>query len=278
MSDFELLIDKIQELIKEDGAAGGAVGGAVGGDATPGMVPAQTASGNPSVSYLPGEFAANKKRKKNKKFIFKRKNKVEEARSEDIHGLYNNLTRALTIDLRDNPQIKKTLILMNYWLTTFKNSRFLPMSGQVAVQLNMYDKSIKNLVNRMQKIYTDDIGNIQMIIKTIQDDRPLNAYEPFAEYDYLVGCRIQSEYEGVILILELTVNMGIVATQSMYIESQDTLDELGSYRTVKVLKDMVFPVGEMFTPSIFNNIKAIIDDIEEEEIKVSSTKKRRIEK
>ncbi len=73
MSDFELLIDKIQELIKEDGAAaGGAVGGAVGGDATPGMVPAQTASGNPSVSYLPGEFAANKKRKKNKKIYYLR--------------------------------------------------------------------------------------------------------------------------------------------------------------------------------------------------------------
>ena len=260
MSDFELLIDKIRDIIKEDGAA---VGPAAGGDATPGMVPAQTASGNPSVSYLPGEFATNKKRKKNKKFIFKRKTKVEEARSEDIHRVYTQLTHALTVDLRDNPQIKKTLVLMNYWLTTFSNSTFLPMSGQVAVQLNTYNKSIKNLVNRMQKIYTDDIGNIQMIVKTIQEDRPLNAYEPFAEYDYLVGCRIQSEYEGVVLILELTVNMGIVPTQSIYIESQDTLDELGAYRTVKVVKDMVFPVGEMFSPSVFENIKDIIDDIDE---------------
>jgi hypothetical protein len=188
---------------------------------------------------------------------------VNEARTEEVHGLYDRLTHVLTIDLRENRQVKRTLVLMNYWLTIFKNSKFLPMSGQVAIQLNTYDKSIRDFADRIQNIHTDDIGTLEMIIDTIQQDRPLNAYEPFAEYDYLVGCRIQSNYNGVVMIFELTVNMAMIATQSIYIESQEVLDELGSYRTVKVLEDMVFPMGEMFRPSIFNNIKDIIDDHED---------------
>jgi hypothetical protein len=187
---------------------------------------------------------------------------INEARSEDIHRLYDRLTHVLTIDLRDNRQVRRTLVLMNYWLTVFNNSKFLPMSGQVAIQLNTYDKSIRDLVDRIKDIHTDDIGNIEMLIDTIRDDRPLNAFEPFAEYEYLVGCRIQSDYNGIILILELSVNMAIVPTQTIYIESQEVLDELESYRTIKVLKDMVFPIGEMFKPAIFHNIRDIIDDLE----------------
>ena len=188
---------------------------------------------------------------------------INEARSEDIHKLYARLTHVLNIDLRENRQIKRTLVLMNYWLSVFSSSNFLPMSGQVAVQLNAYNKSVRGLAKRIQNIHTDDVGTLQMIIKAIQDDRPLNAFEPFQEYDYLVGCRIQSEYEGIVMIAEFTVNMGMVATNSIYIESQDVLDELEAYRTIKVVKDMVFPVGEMFKPALFNNIRDIIDDLDE---------------
>jgi len=188
---------------------------------------------------------------------------INEARSENIHKLYDRLAHVLTIDMRENRQVKRTLVLMNYWLSVFTNSKFLPMSGQVAIQLNTYDKSIRGLAKRIQNIHSDDIGTLEMIIKTIQDDRPLNAFEPFQEYDYLVGCRIQSEYEGIILISEFTVNMGMIATNSIYIESQDVLDELESYRTIKVVKDMVFPIGEMFKPALFNNILDVIDDLGE---------------
>jgi hypothetical protein len=188
---------------------------------------------------------------------------ITEARSENIHKLYDRLAHVLTIDMRENRQVKRTLVLMNYWLSVFPNSKFLPMSGQVAVQLNTYDKSIRGLAKRIQNIHTDDIGTLEMMIKTIQDDRPLNAFEPFQEYDYLVGARIQSEYEGIIMIAEFTVNMGMIATNSIYIESQDVLDELESYRTIKVVKDMIFPIGEMFKPALFNNIRDVIDGVDE---------------
>lgn len=191
---------------------------------------------------------------------------INEARSEEIHKLYDRLTHVLTVDIRQNRQVKRTLVLMNYWLTIFRSSKFLPMSGQVAIQLNTYDKSIRALARRIQNIHTDDVGTLEMLIKTIQDDRPLNSFEPFQEYDFLVGCRIQSEYEGVVMIAEFTVNMAMIATNSIYIESQAVLDDLEPYRTVKVVNDMVFPVGEMFKPALFNNIRDIIDDLEEENV------------
>ena len=188
---------------------------------------------------------------------------ISEARSEDIHKLYARLAHVLKVDMRENRQVKRTLVLMNYWLSVFKSSQFLPMSGQVAIQLNTYETSVRGLARRIQNIHTDDIGTLEMMIKTIQDDRPLNAFEPFQEYDYLIGCRIQSTYEGIVLVAEFTVNMGMVATNSIYIESQAVLDELEAYRTVKVVKDMVFPVGEMFKPALFNNIRDAIDGLEE---------------
>ena len=295
MIEFDRLVDKI---LNEEATTGG-------------MVAGQTAMGNPSVAYLPGEFthaknmikslAPVKKKWKikvleqgddynlkiedaidfvipkmqydefnNKVVSVKDKKEIDltemlsEARSEDLHKLYARLSHVLSVDIRENRQVKRTLVLMNYWLNVFRNSKFLPMSGQVAIQLNTFDKSIRGLAKRIQNIHTDDIGTLEMMIKTIQDDRPLNAFEPFQEYDYLIGCRIQSEYEGIILISEFTVNMGMIATNSIYIESQDVLDELDSYGTIKVVKDMVFPVGEMFKPAIFNNIRDIIEDLEDE--------------
>jgi len=100
------------------------------------------------------------------------------------------------------------------------------------------------------------------LIRAIEEDRPLNTYEPFSEYEYLAGIRIQSEYAGIIMILELTLNMMMMPTQSLYIESAEVLDELENFRTVKVLKDIVMPVGLMFAPGMFSGIQTIIDTLE----------------
>lgn len=295
---IEAIVDGIIKRLREDAD-------------TPGMLGPVTASGNPSVAYLPGGFATMKNML-NSLSTIKKKWKIEvleksgyynlsfedafrvsipkrayeefnskvvnvigkkeidlteminEARTEIIHNLYDKLTRALTVDLRENSQVKRTLVLMNYWLSVFKDSKFLPMRGQTAIQLNTYDSDVRVIIDRMQNIYTDDIGNLQILIDTIKDDRPLNGYTPFSEYDYLVSCRIQTNYNGIVMILEMSVNMAMVATQSIYIESEKVLEELEAYRTVKVLKDIVLPITQMFRPSIFNNIKDIIDYSEEE--------------
>jgi hypothetical protein len=256
----------LEQIMREDGggaAGGGATSGGGTAMTTAAVGPTTAQDGNTSISYIPGGF---KKRKMPQLGLEPADEELElkEQRSELIHNLYNKLMRVMTVDLRDNKQIKRTIVLLNYWLSLFPQSKYLPMSSQVAVNLGVYDRSIRELIDRIKNIYTDDIGNLEILINTIRQDMPLSSLEPFAEFDYIVGVRVQTNYDGIVMILELTVNLAMVPTQSIYIESGELLDELGSYRTIKVLKDMVFPVGQMFVPSIFHNIKQMADEITEE--------------
>jgi len=261
MSKYTDIIEQVKREIKEDG-----VGGTNAGAMSTGVVGPTTAQdGNTSIDYIPGGFTSKKKMKRTLgKEQDNGKVEVIEQRSELIHNLYSKLTRVLTIDLRENKQIKRTIHLLNYWLSLFPQSKYLPISSPVAVNLGSYDRSIRELIDRIKNIYSDDVGNLEMLMANIRQDMPLNAYEPFAEFDYVIGVRVQSQYNGIVMIMELTVNLAMVPTQSIYIESSEVLDEIESYRTIKVLNDMVFPIGQMFQPSIFHNIKDIIDDLNEE--------------
>ena len=270
MSNYSDIIEQVRRSLNEDGAGGAAAGASAGltaGSMSTGPIGPTTAQdGNTSIDYIPGGLSKKKKDKLGLKTVEDCANPeklLHEQRSELIHNLYNKLTRVLTVDLRDNKQIKKTIVLLNYWLSLFPNSKYLPMSSPVAVNLGSYDRSIRELIDRIKNIYSDDVGNLEMMMNTIRQDMPLNAYEPFAEFDYVIGVRVQTQYEGIVMIMELTVNLAMIPTQSIYIESAEVLDELQSYRTVKVLKDMVFPVGQMFAPSVFHNIKDVIDDMSE---------------
>lgn len=277
MSKYKDIVDQIIKQIKEDGggaggAAGGANTGAPSGMST-GAIGSTTAhDGNTSIDYIPGGLSKKKKAKLTGVKKVREDNDedeeesepedaVLEQRSELIHNIYNKLMRVMTVDLRDNKQIKRTIVLLNYWLSLFPQSKYLPISVPVAVNLGSYDKSILELINRIKNIYVDDMGGLQELVTAIKEDRPLNALAPFSECDYIVGVRVETKYQGIVMVLNITVNLAMIPTCSLYVESSDVLDELESYRTVKVLKDMAFPVGQFFSPSIFHNIKDIIDDL-----------------
>ena len=236
----------VEAILKEEAAAAAA---STEGTTAP-VGPTVAQDGKTSIAYIPGGF------KKKKKI-------VDEQRSELVHNLYNKLTRVMSIDFRENKQIKRTVNLLNYWLSLFKNSQYLDVSTNVAVNLGQYDKSVRDVIERIKNIYADDVGNLEMMINTIRQDRPLNSFEPWAECDSVAGVRVKSVYSGTVLILDMTVGLSMIPTQSIYIENHDVLDELDSFRTVKVVKDMVWPMGQMFVPSIFYNIKQIIDNLEE---------------
>jgi len=267
--------------IKEDagGAAPGGAGATSGGGTamTTGAVGPTTAQdGNTSISYIPGGFKKRKKADIGIDGLEDPESDIKEQRSEMIHSLYSKLMRTMVVDLRDNKQVKKTIVLLNYWLSLFPQSKYLPVAGSVAVNLGNYDRSIRELIDRIKNIYSDDVGNLEILINTVRQDMPLNAFEPFAEFDDIVGVRVQTQYNGIVMVLQMTVNLAMIPTQTIYIESADLLEELKSYRTIKVVKDMVFPIGQMFAPSVFHNVKEMIDDIldNEDRREVSNLKER----
>lgn len=191
---------------------------------------------------------------------------IDEAKTEVVHGLYSGLNKVMTINLRENKIVSSTIVLLNFWLQNFRESRYVPMTNHALIQLNNYDADVRSAIARIQSIYTDDIGTLQMIGKTIREGRPLGQFEPFSDYDYLAGIRVKTVYEGIHMVLEMTVNTTFVPTQTLHIESEEVLEEAKGLKSVKVLGTMVFPVGMMFTPGTFSGIREIIETLEDDNV------------
>ena len=185
---------------------------------------------------------------------------INEARTEEVHLLYDKLTKVLLNDLKKEVPVAQTITMAEHWLKVFPQAKFLPLTSAL-ISLEDYDAGVKKLVARIKNIYGDDIGTLEMLITALEDGRPLNAFEPFSEYEYIVGAKIETEYDTVTMVVELTTNMTMMTAGSLYVESKETLAELEAYRTVKVVKNIVFPVGMMFKPSDFNTVKNVIDEL-----------------
>jgi len=181
--------------------------------------------------------------------------------NETIKEVSNNasgrLLTALTTTLKKSDKVAKTTTLMNQWLRTFRNTKFAPADPKVAIRLNNYDADARTLAKRLEKLHGGDIGGIDMFVDALEDGRAIGYTEG---YDYLVGVKMQSVYEGVNLILEMNINTSMMPSQSVYVDLEEVTEELESYRTVKTLYRRVFPVGQMFEPSVFGNIRDIIDE------------------
>lgn len=184
---------------------------------------------------------------------------INEALKEAQAEIYARFYEALKRELKNNHQVRSTTVLMNHWLHTFSNSRFVPSDSKIALRLNDYDNDAKKLSEELERLYGDDFGSVDEIVSALEEGRPVGGLEG---YDYIVGVKIQSQYNDIMLTLEMYVNSAMIASQSIYVDSVDVADELEDYRTVKVLYRKVFPIGQMFAPSIFGNIKSTIDGLD----------------
>jgi len=185
---------------------------------------------------------------------------LDEAIMEVQEEAYKKLENTLLQNLKKNPKVQKSIVLMNYWLKTFRKSRIVDMPEPTAISLGAYEKSVKALVTQLKDDFGDDIGYIDNFTDSIEAGRGIR----MEGYANLVGVAIKSQYEGVNLTLEVALNASMIPVQSIYIDNELVIDELENYRTVKALYRKVYPVGQMFEPSIFGNIKEIIMELEDD--------------
>jgi hypothetical protein len=123
---------------------------------------------------------------------------------------------------------------------------------------------IQDVVKRVRTMYKDDLGGLQMVANGLTDKTPLNVFSIFDEYDNLYGVRIQSKYRGVKLIFENTVSMNWVPVQSLYIDDPYTLEQIETWKTVRVIKNVIFPKSKTFGYHILRDIRLEIDNADDE--------------
>jgi len=187
---------------------------------------------------------------------------LNESIMEVSKSAYDRLHKALTQDFKRSTNVMRSLTLMNTWLRTYRNSRFVPSTDKVAIRLETFDADAKKLVTTLKKTYGEDLGGVDTLVDAIENGRAIGHAQG---YEYIVGTKIQSAHLDVRLTLELRMNTSMVPSQEIYIDSVEVVEALATYRTVKTLYRKVFPVGQMFEPSIFGNIKDVIDDVDEED-------------
>lgn len=187
---------------------------------------------------------------------------LNESKEEELKAAYNRLHQVLVVDLKENPKVRQLLILMNQWLNEFPISRFLQQRADIS--LNGFIRNIEKIFNTIKNLYGDDLGKLEMLLDSLETNQPISSFEPFNKSNgYLIGVSIDSEYEGVTLKIDLYLTHSMILFQNIYIDSKEVLAELGAYKSVKVAGQYVYPVEENFSPSIFRNLKDIIDNLEE---------------
>jgi hypothetical protein len=185
-------------------------------------------------------------------------NNINESIKEVQGEVYSRLYQALVSELKQNKHIQSSSILMKHWMHTFPNSRFIAPEETVAIKLNDFENDAKRVAQEIENLHGDDLGEADAIVDAIEEGRPIGGFE---KYDFIAGIKIKSSYEGVNLIAEFNVNSAMVCSQAVYIDNVDVLDELEAYRDIKVLYRRVFPIGHEFQPSVFGNIKDVIEEV-----------------
>jgi len=184
-------------------------------------------------------------------------NIINESIKEFQQEVYGRLYSSLLKVLKNNKHITSSTILMKHWLHTFPKSKFVNSEETIAIKLNDFDNSAKRIAKEIEKLHGDDLGEIDAMVSAMEEGRPIGGLE---NYDYIAGVKIHSFYNGVNLIAEFDINSAMVCSQSIFIDNIEVLDELEGYNSIKVLYKRVFPVGHEFHPSIFGNIKEVIEN------------------
>jgi hypothetical protein len=186
---------------------------------------------------------------------------INEATEELAGQLYAKISRLLSVDLKIEDPMAKTLMTIHGWQRAFPRSRFIPTSN-VAISMENFDRDVEKLMQKLHRIYKDEVGNLQILIKDLEDRRAMSTAKPFSSYAYLAGSKVHTNYEGVEMILEAYVDKTMIPSQKITIDDEAVVDEVEGLRTSKAVGNTIYPNGLVFTAGFFAGIKEVIDGME----------------
>lgn len=184
---------------------------------------------------------------------------LQEALDTFKTNAYEDLEFNLTKKLSSIPQVSTTIDLISYWNNSFPGSKPSVYLGN-AISVSKFNKDIGEILRQLND--KQSIGDMQMISKAIKDQTSMDAIAYFVGRDYLVGDILTSEYEGVDLEFHCFVDLNLRVSQVIKVDDLDVCAEMEYYREVRIIKDsLIYPVSGTFSPSLFENLKDVIEDV-----------------
>jgi hypothetical protein len=178
-----------------------------------------------------------------------------EAMEDDTEELREEL-RPLLTGMFDSDSCRQLDRSVQQWRSRFGVRTYQKTNSLVRFEDKQRD--IQKLTTKVFDVYGNDKGNLELLLTAIKNGDPLNSFQIFRQKDFLYGARVYSAYSKIPLIFEATVDMAHMLTQSITIDDQDVLDEIQGSRGVKVVKNVVYPVGESFNIRFFRELEDAI--------------------
>jgi hypothetical protein len=140
------------------------------------------------------------------------------------------------------------------------------MEKDVVVSPHRKERDVQALYGRLLRAYGDDRGYLERLIQDLQEQNPVNAYDGFKAYPDVYGARVQSKVEGHTFIFEAVAHLDEELSESIYIDAPEVLDEISDMRGIKVVGNVVYPVGQRFQRTFFSSLRDAVDDTIEGEM------------
>lgn len=189
---------------------------------------------------------------------------LEEAQQEDLGQIYAELKSVIKGSILLKRAITQTVIIFNSWKNIFPSQIYLKADKNTLLDLNNFDKATDRLIEEIKKVYGLDVGELEILLEALKAGDDLSKYEPFSQYQNILGCKVKSNYEDVLLTLDLKVDMSFTPNQFIEVQSEkaeDLVQEMTRSGLVRVNKNFIYPKSWMFVPAIFTNLKKEIKDL-----------------
>ena len=188
---------------------------------------------------------------------------LTEAMEDELKDLRANLKPAL-FEMFNEQRFASLDKTIKVWQGRFGINRIVTNRGKVIVTSEHKGRDIQQLYGKLLRIYEEDRGGLEMLVADMENSRPLCAYDVFKKYDYLYGSRVLSEHLDITLIFEANIDMAFMASQSIYVDDEEVLDEIeDEIATVKRVGNVLYPSNEMFDVNFFDILYNIIEEVGE---------------
>ena len=187
---------------------------------------------------------------------------ILEDEEAEMKSLRKELKKALN-EFFSNETFNKVDRNVQAWKNRFGAKEYLTdAGGNTLVMVETKQRDIQRLYGNLLRKYGKDRGNLELLIDSLKNDEHVDTFEVFRGASHLYGTRIRSISENHELIFESKVDNLYYISETIFIRDDELVDEVSeSVIGVKVVGQVVYPLGEMFPPTVFKAIESAIYDI-----------------
>ena len=186
---------------------------------------------------------------------------IQEATEAEVKRLVANVGSKL-MTLRNNKSMALASHSMGEWLHTFKSSKIDPVIN-APINLLDFNRSIQTLATKAGEVYKDDVGGLEMLVKSLVSGVGLSGQELFNNKDTFAEGKIQSRFGSINMTLHTKVSMEMILEQHIEVDDDRLADDVAALRSVKVSGNKIYPTQSVFQAGFFNTLKKLADDIED---------------